>query len=166
MSTKSRIMVAALSLSAAGFVGILQREEYREQAYADPTYGWKVPTVGFGTTQGVKQGDSLKVVPAIQRALTDASKFEGALKQCVTVPLHQAELDLYVNFSYNVGSAGFCGSTIVKRLNALDYVGACNAILLWNKSNRQDCSAPGNRTCSGLWTDRLKSHAACMAAQS
>lgn len=164
--SKARIVIAALSLSAAGFVGILAREEYREQAYADPTYGWKVPTVGFGTTDGIKQGDSLKVVPAIQRALTDASKFEGALKKCVTVPLHQAELDLYVNFSYNVGSAGFCGSTIVKRLNALDYVGACNAILLWNKSNGQDCSAPGNRTCSGLWKDRLKSHAACMEAQS
>lgn len=164
--SKSRIVIAALSLSAAGFVGILAREEYREQAYADPTYGWKVPTVGFGTTGGIKQGDTLKVVPAIQRALIDASKFEGALKQCVTVPLHQAELDLYVNFSYNIGSAGFCGSTVVKRLNALNYVGACDAILMWKKSNGQDCSAPGNRTCSGLWTDRLKSHAACMAAQS
>lgn len=39
MSNKVRIAVAALSLSAAGFVGILTREEYREQAYADPTYG-------------------------------------------------------------------------------------------------------------------------------
>lgn len=157
--------LAVLSLSAAGFVGILQREDYREKAYPDPTYGWKVPTVGFGTTEGVKQGDSLKVVPAIERALIDASKFEGALKQCVKVPLSQVEYDLYVNFSYNVGSAGFCGSTIVKQLNQLDYVGACDAILLWNKSNGQDCSAPGNRTCSGLWKDRLKAHKACMEAQ-
>ena len=165
MNPKARIGILTLALSATGFVGILQREEYREQAYADPTYGWKVPTVGFGTTEGVKQGDSLKVIPAIQRALTDATKFEGAVKKCVAAPLHQAELDLYVNFSYNVGSAGFCGSTVVKRLNALDYAGACDAILLWNISNGQDCSAPGNRTCPGLWKDRLKTHAACMAAQ-
>lgn len=165
MTTRSRIAITVLSLSAAGFVGILQREDYREQAYPDPTYGWNVPTVGFGTTGGVKQGDSLKVVPAIQRALTDASKYEGALKRCIAVPLHQAEYDLYINFSYNIGSAGFCSSTVARRLNAEDYVGACNAILLWNKSNGQDCSAPGNRTCSGLWKDRLKSHAACMEAQ-
>ncbi|ABM37547.1 lysozyme [Polaromonas naphthalenivorans] len=165
MSQKSRTIVAALSLSAAAFVGILQREDYREQAYPDPTYGWKVPTAGFGTTEGIKQGDSLKVVPAIQRALSDASKFEGALKRCVSVPLHQAEYDLYVNLSYNIGSTGFCGSTIVRRLNSLDYAGACDAILMWNKSNGQDCSAPGNRSCSGLWKDRLKTHAACMAAQ-
>jgi lysozyme len=160
-----RMIVAALSLSAVGFVGILTREAYREQAYADPTYGWQVPTVGFGTTEGVKRGDSLPVVPAIQRALVDASKFEGALKRCVTVPLQQAEYDVYVVLSYNIGAAGFCNSTIVRRLNTGDYIGACNAILMWNKSNGQDCSAPGNRSCSGLWTDRLKTHAKCMEAQ-
>lgn len=161
----ARIAVAVLSLSAAGFVGILQREDYREKAYPDPTYGWNIPTVGFGSTEGVKQGDSLKVVPAIERALIDASKFEGALKQCVKVPLNQAEYDVYVNLSYNIGAAGFCGSSIVRQLNQLDYVGACDKILLWNKSNGQDCSAPGNRTCPGLWKDRLKSHKTCMGAQ-
>lgn len=163
---KTRMTLAVLSLPAAGFVGILQREDYREEAYPDPTYGWKVPTAGFGTTgPDIKKGDKLAVIPALQRALTDATKFEGALKQCVKVPLHQAEYDVYVLFSYNVGSAGFCNSTIVKRLNAQDYVGACDAILLWNKSNGQDCSAPGNKTCAGLWKDRLKSHATCMAVQ-
>jgi len=165
MTPVVRVVVAALSLSAAGFVGILMREDYREQAYPDPTHGWQVPTVGFGTTEGVRRGDSLRVVPAIQRALVDASTFEGALKRCVTAPLHQAEYDLYVDLSYNIGASGFCGSTVVRKLNALDYVGACNAILLWNKSNGQDCSAPGNRTCAGLWTDRLKTHAKCLGAQ-
>lgn len=160
-----RTSLAVLALSAAGFVGILQREDYREKAYPDPTYGWGVPTVGFGTTEGVKQGDSLKVVPAIERALIDASKFEGALKQCVKVPLNQVEYDLYVNFSYNVGSAGFCSSSIVKQLNQLDYVGACDKILLWKYSNGQDCSAPGNRSCAGLWKDRLKAYKTCMDAQ-
>lgn len=161
-----KVVVATLSLSAVGFVGILQREDYREQVYPDPTYGWQVPTVGFGSTgPDIKKGDKIAVVPAIQRALVDANKFEGALKQCVTVPLSQPEYDVYVLFSYNVGSAGFCNSTIVKRLNAGDYVGACNAILLWNKSNGQDCSAPGNKTCSGLWKDRLKSNKACLEAQ-
>jgi lysozyme len=161
-----KVVIAVLSLSAAGFVGILQREDYREEVYPDPTYGWQVPTGGFGSTgPDIKRGDKMAVVPAIQRALVDASKFEGALKQCVKVPLSQPEYDLYVSFSYNVGSAGFCGSSIVKRLNQGDYVGACDAILLWNKSNGQDCSAPGNRSCAGLWKDRLKSHKACLEAQ-
>lgn len=160
----ARVAVAVLSLSAAGFVGILVREGYREQAYADPTWGWKIPTVGFGTTDDVRRGDSLPVVPALQRALKDASKFEGAIKRCVTAPLHQAELDLYVLFSYNIGSSGFCNSTVVRRLNALDYRGACEAILLWNKSNGQRCDLPGNRTCGGLWTDRLETHAKCLGA--
>ena len=165
MTPAVRVVVAALSLSAVGFVGILMREDYRAQAYPDPTHGWQVPTVGFGTTENVKRGDSLRVVPAIQRALSDASQFEGALKRCVSAPLHQAEYDLYVDLSYNIGASGFCGSTVVRKLNAGDYRGACEAILMWNKSNGQVCSVPGNRSCSGLWTDRLKTHAKCLVAQ-
>ena len=54
MEDKSRIAIAALALSASGLVYIAQREGYQEQAYPDPVHGTKVPTVGFGTTQGVK----------------------------------------------------------------------------------------------------------------
>ena len=43
-----RIAVAALSLSAAGFVGILLSEGYTDTAII-PTKG-DVPTLGFGST--------------------------------------------------------------------------------------------------------------------
>ncbi|MBS0453953.1 MAG: lysozyme [Proteobacteria bacterium] len=160
---KVRVTVAALSLSAAAFVGILTREGYTDQAVI-PTKG-DVPTYGFGTTEGVKMGDRTTPVQAAQRALADSQKFEGALKSCVNAPLHQAEYDVYVDLSYNIGSAAFCSSTIVKRLNAGDYAGACDAILMWKKAAGYDCSTPGNRRCAGLWTDRLNKHKQCMEAQ-
>lgn len=164
MTPKQRTAVAALSLSAAAFVGILTREGYTEQAVI-PVPG-DVPTMGFGTTEGVKIGDSTAPVHAVQRALSDASKYEGALKRCVKVPLHQAEYDVYVDLSYNVGPAAFCGSTIVRRLNAGDYRGACEAILMWKYGPRKfDCSTPGNKVCAGLWKDRLRLHRQCMEAQ-
>jgi lysozyme len=160
----TRITVAALTLSAAAFVGILTREGYTDQAVI-PVRG-DVPTNGFGTTEGVKLGDRTTPVKAVQRALTDVSKYEGALKRCVKVPLHQAEYDLYINLSYNIGGTGFCTSTIVKRLNAMNYRGACDAILMWKYGPRQfDCSTPGNKVCAGLWADRLKVHQQCLAAQ-
>jgi lysozyme len=155
--------IAGLVLSAAGFVGILTREGYTDNAVI-PTKG-DVPTVGFGTTGGVKMGDKTDPVKAVQRALLDASQYEGAIKRCVTSPLSQAEYDTYVNFSYNVGPYAFCTSTIVKRLNTGDYKGACEAILLFKYAAGYDCSTPGNHRCAGLWADRLKSHAACIAAQ-
>ena len=127
----NRIQVAALSVSAAAFVGILAHEGYREQAYI-PVPG-DVPTIGFGTTDGVKLGDRTTPVQAMRRALRDLEKFDTALKQCVTVPLHQHEYDAFLSLSYNIGSRAFCTSTLVRKLNAQDYAGACREILRWDR---------------------------------
>lgn len=158
-----RVSVATLVLSAAAFVGILTREGYTDNAVI-PVPG-DVPTIGFGTTGDVHLGDKTTPVKAAQRALKDVSTYEGAVKQCVHAPLYQGEYDTYVDLSYNIGPSAFCNSTIVKRLNKLDYKGACDAILMWKKFNGFDCSTPGNRVCSGLWKDRQRSYSNCMAAQ-
>lgn len=160
---KIRMAIGALSMSAAAFVGIALREGYTAQAII-PTRG-DVPTHGFGTTQGVRMGDRTTPVEALQRALSDVRRYEGALKSCVSAPLHQAEYDVYTDLSYNIGSAAFCSSAIVKRLNTGDYLGACEAILKFRYAAGYDCSTPGNKRCAGVWTDRLRAHAQCVAAQ-
>lgn len=128
-----RIVVAALGLSAAGFVGVLGWEDYRERAYDD---GVGVQTYGFGTTRKpdgtpVRHGDTIKPVDAVKHAHRELTQFEGAIKRCVTVPLYQHEYDAYVSFAYNVGPAAFCSSTLVRKLNAGDYEGACNELPKW-----------------------------------
>lgn len=127
----TRTTVAALSLSAAAFVGLLVHEGYRETAYI-PVVG-DVPTIGFGTTEGVKPGERTTPVQAVQRALRDSSKFEGAIKRCVKVPLHQYEYDAYVSLAYNIGDGAFCGSTLVRLLNQQQYEAACSQILRWDQ---------------------------------
>lgn len=127
----ARTGIAALSLSATAFVGLTAYEGYRDKAYI-PVPG-DVPTIGFGTTEGVKLGDTTTPQAAMQRALQDVSKFEGAVKQCVTVPLHQHEYDAFIQLSYNIGQTAFCKSTLVKKVNALDYAGACIEILQWDR---------------------------------
>jgi lysozyme len=126
-----RIAVAALSFSAAAFVGLLNLEGYEEVA-AIPVKG-DVPTLGFGTTQGVKLGERTTPVKAVNRALSDVQKYEGAVKRCVTVPLYQHEYDAYLSLAYNIGLTAFCKSTLVKYLNAEKYPEACREILKWNK---------------------------------
>lgn len=127
----SRAQVASLVLSAAALVGIVMHEGYSSRAII-PVPG-DVPTIGFGTTEGVKMGDTINPPKALQRALADVGKFEGALKRCVKVPLFQHEYDAYLSLSYNIGSGAFCGSTLVRKLNAQDYAGACMEILKWDK---------------------------------
>ncbi len=131
----NRTQLASLSLSAAALVGIALHEGYRDRAYT-PVPG-DVPTIGFGTTQGVKLGDTITPPKALQRALQDVQQFEGAIKRCVTVPLHQHEYDAYTSLTYNIGQTAFCGSTLVRKLNAQDYEGACKQILRWDRFKGQ-----------------------------
>jgi lysozyme len=123
--------IATISLSATALVALLVHEGYRDNAYI-PVAG-DVPTIGFGTTTGVKLGDRTSPEKALTVAMRDVQGFEGAIKECVTVPLHQYEYDAYTSLAYNIGSNAFCKSTLVRKLNAQDYVGACNQILRWDQ---------------------------------
>ena len=158
---KARLGVAGLVLSALGLVSIVSHEGYTDRAVI-PVPG-DVPTIGFGTTGGVRLGDRTTPPQALAHAMDDISRFEGALKSCVKVPLHQYEYDALVSFSYNVGSSAFCRSSLVKKLNAEDYPGACGEILRWTYFRGKNCLAPENtRLCGGLATRRQYEYRLCM----
>lgn len=126
--------VAGLALSAVALIGIANHEAFRSRAYDD---GVGVQTIGFGTTAGVKKGDTITVERALIRLGQDVGVFESEMRRCIgDVPLYQHEWDAYVSLAYNIGYGGFCKSTIVRRLKQSppDYEGACKAILLWNKA--------------------------------
>jgi len=131
MSSINRTQLSGLVLSASALVSIALHEGYRSEAYT-PVKG-DVATIGFGTTENVKAGDTITVERALAKLLNDTNKFSGAVKQCVTVPLTQYEYDSYVSLSYNIGPNNFCKSTLVKKLEAYDYDGACKEILKWDK---------------------------------
>lgn len=129
-----RTKASALVLSAAGLAAIAGYEGYRSTAYI-PVPG-DVPTIGHGTTRyedgkAVKMGD--KVTPERARILLqhDASAFARAVQRCAPVPMYQHEFDAFVSLAYNIGEGAFCRSTLAKKLNALDYAGACREIEKW-----------------------------------
>lgn len=126
-----RTVIAALTLSASALVGIAQWEDYRSEAYT-PVAG-DVPTIGFGTTAGVKAGDTITPPRALVRLLADADEYAKAVKRCAPVPMYQHEFDSFVAVTYNIGPTAFCRSTMARRLVAGDYKGACEAILMWDK---------------------------------
>lgn len=148
-----RKAVAALALSAAAFVGLIVSEGYTDNAII-PVKG-DVPTYGFGTTDGVKIGDKTDPVSAVKLALRDVTKFEGAIKECIKVPLSQNEYDAWVNFTYNIGATAFCKSTAVRLLNAGQYRQACDQMLRW-------VYVKGNKV-QGLVNRRQKEHAQCIS---
>lgn len=131
----NRSHIAGLVLSAAALVGLALSEGYTDRA-VQPLPGDKW-TYGFGTTEGVKPGDTIAPPKALERKLRDVQKFEGAIKRCVQVPLSQNEYDAYVSLAYNIGDSAFCSSTLVRLLNAGDYAGACQQILRWDRFKGQ-----------------------------
>ena len=127
--SKVRYAIGVLALSATGLVAILGYEGFSDAAYI-PIEG-DIPTIGFGTTEGVKPGDTITPEKAVERAFRDIQNTESAIHKCVHVPLSASEYDAFTSLAYNIGSSAFCSSTLVKKLNDGDYEGACAEIKRW-----------------------------------
>jgi lysozyme len=128
----NRIAVSGLVLSASALIGLALHEGFRADAYQDSV---NVTTIGFGTTEGVKPGDTITVERALVRLGADVGKFESRLRECIgPVPMYQYEWDSVVSWAYNVGTGAACSSTLVRKLQAGDYTGACNELPRWNKA--------------------------------
>lgn len=154
--TRQRIAAAVLALSASSLVGIAVHEGYRGEAYI-PVAGDRL-TLGFGDAQGVKPGDKTDPVRALIRLNSQVSQFQIDLKKCIgDVPMHQHEWDAVVSWAFNVGSSAACSSTLVRKLKAGDYTGACNELTRWVYFN--------GRVLPGLQKRREAERKLCLGIQ-
>lgn len=151
-----RRSVSAIAASAALLIGIAVHEGYREEAYI-PVPG-DVPTIGFGQTQDVQLGDRIDPVRALIRLGEHVDAQQREMRACLgEVALYQHEWDAYVSLAYNIGTGAWCGSTLVRRLKAGDYEGACAEILRWDYFK-------GERL-PGLTQRRQDEHRMCIGAE-
>lgn len=124
-----------MKMSAEGRRKLTIREGVRLKAYKDSVGVW---TIGVGHTSAA--GDP-KVTPGLtitqaecdEIFARDLVQYERAVDKAVKVPLSQKQFDALVSLCFNIGTGGFARSSVVKRLNAGDTVGAADAFLLWNK---------------------------------
>jgi lysozyme len=73
---------------------------------------------------------------------------------CVSVPLNVNQHAAISSWAYNVGVGAACNSTVMRRLNAGDYEGACNGLMGWNKA--------GGKEYRGLTRRRAYERALCL----
>ena len=187
----NRILVAALTLSAAGLVGIVTDESYTDRAII-PTKNDR-PTVGFGSTfhedgRPVKLGDTTTPPRALVKALAHVSKEEARFRQSLEgAILTQGEFDVFMDWVYQYGMGAWATSSMRQGVLAGEYRKACDGLLeyrfltsatatpgwqpyRWDSAGkpirwRFDCSTPGNKVCAGVWTRQQARHARCMAEQ-
>lgn len=173
MSTRSRIVVAALTVSLSGLGAWMASEGFTDKPMI-PTKG-DVPTIGYGSTR-YEDGTPVTLNdPPITRQRAEqlarnlmseeAQRFRASIQG---VALLQEEYDLYMDFTGNFGIGNWRRSSMRRHLLAGEYRQACDALLMWRKQGGRDCSLSQNwgpRGCKGVWLRQQERHARCLAAQ-
>lgn len=134
-----------MNISQKGIDLIKSFEGLELKAYKDSV---GVVTIGYGSTgPHVAMGQTITESQAETLLKSDVGRFEKGVEDLVTVPLNQNQFDALVSFSFNLGLGNLKSSTLLRKLNSLDYVGAANEIPRWDKA--------GGKVLKGLTRRRL-----------
>jgi len=124
--------IMAIAKSTLSF--ITKEEGVRYRAYQDSKGLW---TIGVGHLIKSNEPHLMKETLTQQEVdkllESDLRWCDEAVANSVRVPLTQPQYDALYSLCFNIGETQFKKSTVVKRLNANDYTGAADAILMWNK---------------------------------
>lgn len=131
-----------MKISNRGVKLIQQFESCKLKAYRCQA---NVPTIGWGTTKGVKMGMTVTQQQADQLFLQDLAQFESAVNKLVKVPLRQNQYDALIAFVYNIGITAFSNSTLLRKLNSKEYAGASSEFMRWTKANGKKSNGLKNR---------------------
>lgn len=136
------------------------------QAYLDTIAEPDVPTIGHGQTRlfnpdgsvlrAVRMGDLLTREEADRQfAVGLRVQYWQPYRACLTADALAAETDAAMtSLGWNIGTSGLCRSTALRRLNAGDVAGACEALTWWNRA--------GGRIVRGLQNRRADEYQLCM----
>jgi len=83
-----------------------------------------IPTIGFGVTEGVTMGMVWTREQAEDALHRELAKHEAIVQRLVTAEMTQGMFDALVSFNFNCGRLK--GSTLLKKLNAGDMLGAAS----------------------------------------
>lgn len=123
---------AAAAALCTGLVGGF--EGLRTTAYPDPATGREPWTVCFGETEGVKRGDTYTVAQCKEMLARSLEGYALKLEDCITRPMPDTTYAAFLSLSYNIGSAGFCKSSVAREWNAGNGRAACDNLLRFNRA--------------------------------
>lgn len=130
-------------------VSIVKKYEgFRSKPYKCPA---GIPTIGYGSTfyinsEKVSMYDSeISETFASELLETVLNDFAKKVDNIIKVSLNQNQFDALVSFTYNIGIGAFTKSTLLKKLNNVDFQGASNEFIRWNKANGKVLKGLTNR---------------------
>lgn len=121
------------AVGAAGIALIKRFETCRLEAYQDVAGVW---TIGWGHVRGVKSGDTCSQEQADLWLAEDiAAKASAVDTATFDVPTSAAQYDAMAAFAFNVGTAGFACSSVLRLHRLGDIAAAGGGFLLWDKAH-------------------------------
>lgn len=148
---KSGAATAGLAALAVTTIGAY--EGLRLSAYKDVI---GVATICYGETKGVRMGMRMSKAECDAKFLDRLDEFGGTIEKCVPM-LKTASKELYVSqlsLSYNIGTGGYCKSSVARLLNAGQTRAACDFMLKYNRA--------GGVVWSGLTKRRQQERSMCL----
>jgi lysozyme len=108
-----------MKTSPQGLALIKKEEAFMPKAYYCPAH---VLTIGYGHVILPHEAHLKTAVLTEPQAsallAADLGKYEAAVNGAVKVPLTQNQFDACVSMCFNIGTAGFANSNLVKHINA------------------------------------------------
>jgi len=125
-------MSMARQVNEAGLGIIKKFEGLRLDAYQDVAGIW---TIGYGHIRGVSAGMHISEAEAEQALKDDLHGTEAAVESALAgAATTDSQFSAMVCLCFNIGSANFRSSTVLREHRAGHFDAAANAFLLWNKA--------------------------------
>lgn len=120
----------AIALSAAGLGFIAGWEGKENEPYRDIAGVW---TVCYGSTGAHVLAEGTRTDDECLTLLEeDVQRFEAAVNRCTPAPKTQNQFDALTSLSFNIGEHAYCNSTLAKKFNAGDILGAADQFPRWS----------------------------------
>lgn len=129
MNPKARLVAKIGAVAAAAAASLVASQEgYVPWVYRDPIgrlaacYGHDDPNL--------KPGARYTKAQCVEMLEEDLAKHADALN-CIKTPLADNQKAAFLSFAFNVGNGAFCKSTLARKANAGDLMGACAELSRW-----------------------------------
>ena len=141
---------------------IKEFEGLRLEAYADPLHGWKVPTIGYGSTHGVRRGDQITQSQADAMLAAEVERVADKLASSVPAwkEMSAKQQGALISFAFNLGPNFYAAKgfeTISKRLREKDWKSVPAALELYrNPGTSAEAGLLRRRKAEGaLWAEGM-----------
>ncbi len=112
-------------------------------------------TACYGETENVYLGERFTKQECDDLLTFKLKRYDAEIGRCIHVDLPDYTRAALVSFAYNVGSAGACRSGVIRKMNAGDIRGGCDALMQWTRAR--------GRVVQGLVNRRSKERKLCLA---